>query len=193
MEVVALLNGVKTTFTEIGNNVFEAELTAPNHDGLYEIEVTATSTTGESVTRTIEITVASWITPKVNWVITDRFNLKDFNRIRNNMIALQEIIEPEFGIIELYNMGEELTEYTGRWNVEHFNAFEKNLEIFNQYLPLDNFGTTQSFYYNGLFIKYDELNRIENLLLRFMNYATKRKVGVRKVPFRLGTFKEVRV
>ena len=193
MEVVALLNGVKTTFTDLGNNVFEAELTAPNHDATYEIEITATSTTGEYAKSIVELSVASWITPKVNWVSTDRFNLKDFNRIRNNMIALQELIEPDFGIIELHSMGEELTEYSGRWSVEHFNAFEKNLEIFNQYLPLDNFGVSQSFYYNGLFIKHDELNRIENLLLRFMNYATKRKVGVRKVPFRLGAFKEVRV
>ena len=193
MEIKALLSGTETTFTSLGNNVFEAELTAPNHDGNYEITIVATSTTGESTQTKIEIAVASWIAPKVNWVSTDRFGIKDFNRIRNNIIALQELIEPDFGVLELVSMGEELTEYTGRWQVEHFNAFEKNLEIFNQYLPLDNFGTSQSFYYNGMFIKYDELNRIENLLLRFMNYATKRKVGVRKLPFRLGTFREVRI
>lgn len=193
MEIKALLSGTETTFTSLGNNVFEAELTAPNHDGNYEITIVATSTTGESTQTKIEIAVASWIAPKVNWVSTDRFGIKDFNRIRNNIIALQELIEPDFGVLELVSMGEELTEYTGRWQVEHFNAFERNLEIFNQYLPLDNFGTSQSFYYNGMFIKYDELNRIENLLLRFMNYATKRKVGVRKLPFRLGTFREVRI
>lgn len=193
MEIKALLSGTETTFTSLGNNVFEAELTAPNHDGNYEITIVATSTTGESTQTKIEIAVASWIAPKVNWVSTDRFGIKDFNRIRNNIIALKELIEPDFGVLELVSMGEELTEYTGRWQVEHFNAFERNLEIFNQYLPLDNFGTSQSFYYNGMFIKYDELNRIENLLLRFMNYATKRKVGVRKLPFRLGTFREVRI
>lgn len=193
MEIKALLSGTETTFTSLGNNVFEAELTAPNHDGNYEITIVATSTTGESTQTKIEIAVASWIAPKVNWVSTDRFGIKDFNRIRNNIIALQELIEPDFGVLELVSMGEELTEYTGRWQVEHFNAFERNLEIFNQYLPLDNFGKSQSFYYNGMFIKYDELNRIENLLLRFMNYATKRKVGVRKLPFRLGTFREVRI
>ena len=193
MEIKALLSGTETTFTSLGNNVFEAELTAPNHDGNYEITIVATSTTGESTQTKIEIAVASWIAPKVNWVSTDRFGIKDFNRIRNNIIALQELIEPDFGVLELVSMGEELTQYTGRWQVEHFNAFERNLEIFNQYLPLDNFGTSQSFYYNGMFIKYDELNRIENLLLRFMNYATKRKVGVRKLPFRLGTFREVRI
>ena len=90
-------------------------------------------------------------------------------------------------------MGDELTEYTGRWNVNHFNAFEKNLEIFRTLLPIDDFGLTQTFYYNGMFIKYDELNRIENLLLRFKQYATSREAGIRKLPFRLGAFREVRI
>lgn len=193
IEVKALLSGVETTFTDLGNNVFEAILTAPNHDGLYEIEINAVSQTGDTDSATVDLTVASWIEPKVNWLPTDRFNIQDFNRIRNNMIALWELLEWEFGLFEINIMGNEISEYTGRWDIEHFNAFEKNLEIFRNYLPIDDFGATQSFYYNGMFIKYDELNRIENLLMRFKRYAEQREAGIRKLPFRLGTFKEVRI
>ncbi len=193
IEVKALLSGVETTFTDLGNNVFEAVLAAPNHDGLYEIEINAVSHTGDTDSATVDLTVASWIEPKVNWLPTDRFNIQDFNRIRNNMIALWELLEWEFGLFEINSMGNEISEYTGRWDIEHFNAFEKNLEIFRNYLPIDDFGVTQSFYYNGMFIKYDELNRIENLLLRFKQYAASREAGIRKLPFRLGAFREVRI
>ena len=128
IEVKALLSGVETTFTDLGNNVFEAVLTAPNHDGLYEIEINAVSQTGDTASSTVDLTVASWVTPKVNWLPTDRLNIQDFNRIRNNMIALCELLQWEFGYFAIEDMGDELTEYTGRWNVNHFNAFEKNLE-----------------------------------------------------------------
>lgn len=193
IEVKALLSGVETTFTDLGNNVFEAVLTAPNHDGLYEIEINAVSQTGDSTGATVDLTVASWITSKIDWKPTDRFNIQDFNRIRNNMISLWELLQWEFGNFTIEDMGSELTEYTGRWNVNHFNAFEKNLEIFRTLLPIDDFGLTQTFYYNGMFIKYDELNRIENLLLSFRQYATSREAGIRKLPFRLGAFREVRI
>lgn len=31
-----------------------------------------------------------WIKPKTNWVSTDRMNLEDYNRIKNNITYLKE-------------------------------------------------------------------------------------------------------
>ena len=32
----------------------------------------------------------AWITPKTNWISTDRFNIADYNRIKNNLEYLHE-------------------------------------------------------------------------------------------------------
>lgn len=193
IEVKALLGGSETAFVDVGNNTYEAIVTAPNRDGPYEITINAVSSTGDTDSASIDLKVSSWIEPKVDWKSTDRFNIKDFNRIRNNIISIQELLSYDYGQIPIESMGEELTDYAGYWNVDFFNAFEKNVEIFYEYLPVSDFGTTQKYYVNGLFIKYDELNRIENLLLRFKDFISYQNAGVRKLPFRLGAFKEVRL
>lgn len=191
--VKAILNGRETVFNDMGNNTFEATITAPDRDGIYEVTINAESNTGDTDTAVVKITVASWITPKVNWLPTDRFNIVDFNRIRNNILSLYDLMIFEFGVFPIESMGNEMSDESEYWNVEYFNAFEKNIEIFHKYLPIDGFGVTQTFYVNGIFIKYDELNRIENLLLSFKKYIALREAGIRKVPFRLGTFKEIRI
>lgn len=190
--VKAVLNGQEVLLTSKGNNVFEATLTAPGRDGVYEIALSATNPAGDRVEKSIGITVDSWITPKVDWKPTDRFNISDFNRIRGNILSLIDLMFFDFGDIEIKSMGESLSSYTSYWNVDYFNAFEKNIEILQKYLPLKVDGKTQNFYMNGPFIKYDELNRIENLLLQYKQEIKNQKATRRRLPFRLGTYKEFR-
>ena len=79
------------------------------------------------------------------------------------------------------------------WEVSRFNAFEKNLELINKNTFNRNYGQTQTFYENSPFIQYDELNRIESAILSIYEILKRQEMTIRRIPFRLGTFKEVRI
>ena len=71
--------------------------------------------------------------------------------------------------------------------------FESNLEEIARNSYGKDYGEKQTFYPNGMFIKYDELNRIESATLDIYNMLMAQEAGLRKIPFTLGRFKEVRI
>ena len=89
-------------------------------------------------------------------------------------------------------MGVDLIEETSYWDVNVFNSFEKNLDIVNENAYKRDYGTRQTFYENGVFIKHDELNRIESAMLDIYSWMERQSQVQRHVPFVLGRFKEVR-
>ena len=134
-----------------------------------------------------------WFEPKTNWKETDRFNIDDFNRIKANIQFLHSTaarLNKDFAII---SMGENPDGYLSYWNVEDFNAFEKNIELINSVMYPSDIGTSQSFFENGPFIKWDELNRIENACLKMKNILDRQEAGLKRLSFRLGSMKGVRV
>lgn len=44
-----------------------------------------------------------------------------------------------------------------------------------------------------MFIKYDELNRLEKACEKMKDIIERQTIGLRKIPFILGRFKEVRI
>lgn len=134
-----------------------------------------------------------WQTPRTDWKATDRFNISDYNRIKNNFIFLQERIDNLYRYIELENMGEDLTEYTQDFNFNYFNAWEQNLNIFNELLFHKDYGFSQTFFGNGPFITASELIRIENAMLDMKKTIERQELSLRKIPFVLGQYREVRV
>lgn len=137
--------------------------------------------------------MVEWINPKVNWTENDRFNIVDYNRIKNNISFLKEKVNNIIKPFDIEDMGEDLTEYTAYWDVDVFNAFETNLNLINLNAYKRDYGVSQTFYENGVFIKYDELNRIESAMLDIHNWLERQSQGQRRVPFVLGRFKEVKV
>lgn len=133
-----------------------------------------------------------WIEPKTDWGAAGRFNISDFNRIRNNLMWLHEEAEVLYTSFEIDDMGDEMTSFASYWDVDHFNAFEGNLEKINKRIYEQELGESQRFYENAPFIKWDELNRIESACLKMKNLLSRQRAGMRRIPFRLGTFKEVR-
>ena len=134
-----------------------------------------------------------WIEPKTDWKPTDRFNLEDFNRIKNNLAYIHDKAQRLWKRINIENMGEDMLSYELFWEVSRFNAFEKNLELINKNTFNRNYGQTQTFYENSPFIQYDELNRIESAILSIYEILKRQEMTIRRIPFRLGTFKEVRI
>ena len=134
-----------------------------------------------------------WQEPKINWVATDRFNILDFNRIKNNLEHLREKAISMYKTFEISDMGEDIVSYESYWNAEYFNAFEENVDIINNAIFTKDYGIAQRFYENGPFIKWDELNRIENACLRMKQILDGQELSLRKLSFRLGSMKGVNV
>lgn len=134
-----------------------------------------------------------WREPKTNWTAEDRFNFKDYNRILNNIVHLKEQasgLKKEFKILD---MGLAINSYEIGWNVDCFNAFETNIDIINKNLMSKDYGYRQTFYPNGIFIGFSELNRIESAILSMKSTIDGIIAGRRKLPFRLGAPKGIAV
>lgn len=131
----------------------------------------------------------AFLEPKTDWKPTDRFNYEDYNRIKNNLEYLHTVASMRIKPFEIENMGEDITDYSANWNVNVFNAFENNLHTINENVINANIGTKQTFYENGVFISYFELNRIESALVQINATLENVSAGIRRIPFTLGRFK----
>lgn len=182
-----------------GDNTYSGELAAPKVSGIYDTEVLAYDDAGNvalansSTDSELLIDVTLWKPPKTDWKYTDRFNFVDYNRIKNNLIYLHNRAVELWRDFSIEDMGADIEVYTAGWDVDIFNLFERNLETINQNIFKKDYGYSQTFFENGPFIKYNELNRIESAMLSMKDILDRHKLSVRKVPFTLGRYKEVRI
>ena len=137
--------------------------------------------------------VMSWTDPKTDWVDTDRFNIQDYNRIKGNLEYLHEKAEKLHRKFQIHDMGEDKADYSVYFYADEFNLFEKNLDIINQSVFMNNYGSLQTFFDNGPFIRWDELNRIESAMLSMYSILDRQEAGLRRIAFRLGNMKGVSV
>lgn len=114
----------------------------------------------------------SWTTPVTNWTSDRKFNLEDYNRIKNNLKYLKTLADSIYRSFNITELGEDLSDEEHWWSPIEINALEDALdEIFRaSALPI-NIGEKKSFQYNGLFIQYLELNRIESACLNIYTLA----------------------
>lgn len=112
----------------------------------------------------------AWITPKTNWAKTDKFTIADYNRIKNNLLHINDMLNQMFPQkAKSLDLGNDVT-YSDRYLPSQFNAFEEALESFTRVGSDVNIGEKKVFYGNAPFIDYQELNRIENCSLRWYNF-----------------------
>jgi hypothetical protein len=135
----------------------------------------------------------SWIEPKKDWTSQDTFNFSDYNRIKNNIAYLRERVVKLVKPFEIQDMGDDMTSYAELFDASKFNTIEQNLETINNNAYLKDYGTKQTFYDNGVFIAYAELNRIESATLDIYNMLGRQEIGLRRLAFRLGAGREVRI
>ena len=138
----------------------------------------------------------AWITPKTDWVITDRFNISDYNRIKNNIQWLVDKAD-ELLIVPVgaYDMGDDVVDYTGYRTADEFNAFEQNVDILNHAICYRDYGGTITFYPNGKFIQYTELNRLENACekMKPLIEGLEDAIADKRLSFTLGQYKSIRL
>lgn len=192
IEKVTATVAEETTDLKESNSVYTVELTAPMDSGSYPVTVSAYDDSGNVTVNTSTVAeVTLWHTPKTNWKATDRFNYVDYNRIKNNLTYLYELAQEVYKQFSIVDMGADIGDYTGWFTAAAFNAFESNLETINKNIFTQDYGVSQRFFNNGQFIKWDELNRIESATLQMNDLLERQKATLRKLPFRLGAFREV--
>lgn len=195
--VIATIADNEEQLKNDGDDKYEGKLIAPKLSGNYGVSVYAYDDAGNvsiatSITNPeLSIEVSKWHTPKTNWSVKDRFNFIDYNRIKNNLAYLQEYATLIFKSFNIKDMGEDIESHTFEWDVDIFNLFETNLAEIDKNLFLKDYGTPQTFYENGVFIQWNELNRIESAILSIKKDLDDYKAGLRRLSFRLGSFKEV--
>lgn len=131
----------------------------------------------------------AWTTPKTNWVASDYFNWSDFNRIKNNLAYLHDRAEevyPSFSVNSTST--EDVTDYNYIWLPSDINKLEQDLTTLYQHMTLRDFniGTQKTFTYNGAFITYTELNRIESATLNIYNRLVNQIAGRKRIAYTLG-------
>ena len=144
-----------------------------------------------------------WITPKTDWHSTydgageyqeDFFNIEDYNRIKNNLLYLREIGSELFYGIPVITVGADKhypIANSPDWDNDNFfadeiNKIEDGLEALDNAIALFNHGRKTTFYENGRFIGYAELNRIEKAELELYTYITDSIAGKLRFQFTLG-------
>lgn len=134
----------------------------------------------------------AWIQPKTNWAVGDRFNISDYNRIKGNLNFLHERAEELYPDFDIINMGADKV-YADYPYACEINNFEKNLETINNNVFTQNLGVTATFYNNGAFIQWDELNRIESGILSIYEMLNRQEAGLPVLSFRLGNMRGVKL
>lgn len=135
----------------------------------------------------------AFITPKTDWKKTDRFNISDYNRIKNNLKFLEKFGQELFSDFSINDMGNDKTDYTGYWKPREFNLFEENLDIIVKNYPPYDAGTRKTFFENAPFIDYKELNRIESATLYFYKIASVHRATLPRLSVRAGNMRGVKV
>lgn len=134
-----------------------------------------------------------WQEPKTDWTADDYVNISDYNRIKNNIAYLRELALKVYVDFPWTDMGVDKTSYAQYPYADEFNALENNLESLRQNTFLFDDSEPKQWYENQRTPNYEDFNRIEKACLSFYDGFTKQKEMKRKIPFRLGNFREIRV
>lgn len=120
-----------------------------------------------------------WITPKTDWITTTRFEYTDYNRIRNNLLYINEKLNELYpDKAQTLDLGDAKTGYANEYAVSEFNAFEEALESFTRIGQDVNVGDRNYYRGNNSFIWADALNRLEQCCLRWKDASMVRVESV---------------
>lgn len=113
-----------------------------------------------------------WITPKTDWTTTTRFEYTDYNRIRNNLLYINDMLNELYpDKAQTLDLGDAKTGYANEYAVSEFNAFEEALESFTRIGKDVNVGDRNYYRGNNSFIWADALNRLEQCCLKWKESA----------------------
>lgn len=128
-----------------------------------------------------------WQTPKTNWLSTDKINIDDFNRIKNNMQYLIDLGQELYGSFDTVRLAADQT-YTGIPYASMWNAIERDIDlVYENTFKFNGKEDTVTWYPNNRYIDHVNLNRIESTQLEMYQYLYGIKSGLRRLAFTLGS------
>lgn len=137
----------------------------------------------------------AWVTPKTDWYgvtdsdgkyVGDRFNARDFNRIKNNLEYLREQAIELYEEFSINSLGTDRS-VEDYFYADEINQLEDNLNTVNDNTLKRYYGTAPTYYDNGITMDYAELNRLEGAILDLYNKFTNQYEGRRTLEWNLGT------
>ena len=134
-----------------------------------------------------------WTEPKTDWESTDYFNLTDYNRIKNNIAYLRELALEVFVDFPFEDMGDDKSSYSEYLYADEFNAMENNLESMRENTFLFDDSEPKQWYENQRTPNYEDFNRLERACLLFYNGFNSIAENKRRLSFRLGAFKAIKI
>jgi hypothetical protein len=145
----------------------------------------------------------AWTTPKTDWkteynniniYLGDFFNVEDYNRIKNNLKYIDDRAKELFINVPVITFGaDKHFPIPGSPNfnndnifADEINAIESGLQRIQDAIALYDYGKAKTFYENGAFIDYEELNRIERASLDLYEHIESSIAGKMRLTFRFG-------
>lgn len=145
----------------------------------------------------------AWITPKTDWKAEydgagiyqgDYFNIEDYNRIKNNLMHIRNLATELFYGVPVISVGADKhypianSPDFNNDNIfaDEINLIEDGLQAIDDFISLFIHGEKKTFYPNGSFIGYAELNRIESAELELYTYITDSIAGKSHLAIRFG-------
>lgn len=135
----------------------------------------------------------AWETPKTDWygetvddVYTgDRFNAKDFNRIKNNLEFLRELAITMYDDFAINDLGRDRTP-KDYFYADEINHLEENLDTVSAKSIKRSYGSPPVYYDNGNVMDFAELNRLEGAILDLYDKLTNESEGRRMFTWNFG-------
>ena len=135
----------------------------------------------------------AWETPKTDWygetvddVYTgDRFNAKDFNRIKNNLEFLRELAITMYDDFAINDLGRDRTP-KDYFYADEINHLEENLDTVSATSIKRSYGSPPVYYDNGNVMDFAELNRLEGAILDLYDKLTNESEGRRMFTWNFG-------
>lgn len=134
-----------------------------------------------------------WQEPKTDWAADDYVNMSDYNRIKNNITYLRELALKVYSDFLWTDMGVDKTSYAQYPYADEFNALENNLESLRQNTFLFDDSDSKQWYENNRTPNYEDFNRLERACLLFYQGFNGIAENKRRLSFRLGAFKTIKV
>lgn len=146
----------------------------------------------------------AWETPKTDWTsmydesglfIGDFFNVGDYNRIKNNLVIIRDLAtqvmgnvpETPVGVDKHYPINGSPDFNNDNFFADEINLIEDGLAALDNAMPFVDFGQKKTYYDNGRFIDYQELNRIESAEAQLYELLTNSTSQKARLAFRLGS------
>ena len=137
---------------------------------------------------------AIWQTPKTDWAgatspsgeyVGDRFNVADFNRIKNNLDYLRELAVKLYDEFSIPSLGDDRTP-KDYFYADEINQLEANLTTINAKTLKRPYGTAPTYVANGNTMDFAELNRLESAILDLYDRLSNESEGRRMFTWNFG-------